>query len=274
MPERATALSVNLNKVALLRNARDLDVPSVDQAAHVALAAGADGLTVHPRPDGRHIRVHDVEAVARIVARYPGCEFNIEGNPLTGAEAAGARPDYPGFLRLVASVAEHLRVHQVTLVPDEPGQSTSDHGWDLPAASRTLRDVIPPLQALGCRVSLFVDPAPGVMAHAAETGADRVELYTEPYARAVEGGEGDRALDLYAEAAVAAMDAGLEVNAGHDLNLSNLGPFVRHVPGVREVSIGHALTADALWMGLGEAVRAYLHVLEESRASGRAEPVP
>ena len=264
MPSARTALSVNLNKVALLRNARDLDLPSVEHAARLCLEAGADGLTVHPRPDGRHIRPHDVPALAQLLAGHRA-EFNIEGNPFAGAghEPWGA---YPGFVALVEEAAEAGGVDQCTLVPDAPGQRTSDHGWDLDRDGERLAPLVARLKKTGCRVALFMDPVPEAMARAAETGADRVELYTEPYARAFEAGEPSAALARYAAAAEAAHAAGLGVNAGHDLDLDNLGPFIRAVPHVEEVSIGHALTADALWRGLGAAVRAYLSVLDDAHA--------
>ncbi|MEM1041587.1 MAG: pyridoxine 5'-phosphate synthase [Bacteroidota bacterium] len=252
-----TALSVNLNKVALLRNARDLNVPSVTRSARLCLGAGADGLTVHPRPDERHIRPADVAALAGLLAAEGnGAEFNIEGNPF--AEAAGT---YPGFLTLAERAAELGRLDQCTLVPDTPGQRTSDHGWDLGRDAERLAPVVERLRSLDCRVSLFMDADAGAMAAAAEVGADRVELYTEPYAVAFERGDASAELARFAAAAEAAQAAGLGVNAGHDLNLANLGPFTQAVPGVLEVSIGHALTADALWMGFPAAVRAYQQIL-------------
>jgi pyridoxine 5-phosphate synthase len=260
------ALSVNLNKIALLRNTRPIDVPALERAATIALDAGAHGLTVHPRPDGRHIRPADVPLLARLLARRPDREFNIEGNPLFGTDAGAARPDYPGFAELARQAAEAGALHQLTLVPDEPGQATSDHGWDLDRSAQDLGTAIAELKQFGARISLFMDPVPDAMATAAALGADRVELYTEPYARAFEQGDDDELLDRYAAAADAARAAGLEVNAGHDLNLENLGRFVDRVPGIREVSIGHALTADALWMGLDSAVRAYLEVLRPPAA--------
>lgn len=262
-----TALSVNLNKVALLRNARDLDLPSIEHAARVCLAAGADGLTVHPRPDRRHIRPEDVTALAALLAAEDDqAEFNIEGNPFAEAEAG-----YPGFLALVEQAAESGRVDQCTLVPDTPGQRTSDHGWDLGRDAGRLEPLVARLKALGCRVALFMDPEPEAMHAAADLGADRVELYTEPYARAFADGEPSAELARYADAARAAHDAGLGLNAGHDLNLDNLGPFVRAVPHIAEVSIGHALTADALWTGLDAAVRAYQSILEDA---ARLAPAP
>jgi pyridoxine 5-phosphate synthase len=263
MSSPAIALSVNLNKVALVRNSRAIGVPSVERAARLALAAGAAGITVHPRPDGRHIRAGDVAPLARLVADHPGAEYNIEGNPFSGAATPGARPDYPGFLELVAAAARAGGVHQVTFVPDSPDQATSDHGWDLSGSLDALRKQVAAAGALGARVALFVDPDPAAMERAAATGASRVELYTEPYARAA--ASGDLALlELYAETARAAHAAGLGVNAGHDLNLENLPPFARRVPHLAEVSIGHALTADALWMGWQPAVAAYVNALRVS----------
>jgi pyridoxine 5-phosphate synthase len=237
-----TSLSVNLNKVALLRNTRTIGIPSVTHLAQIALEAGADGITVHPRPDGRHVRANDVRELAAVVRGKPGAEFNIEGNP---------------FHSLLEFVRE-VRPAQCTLVPDETGAFTSDHGWDLDRDAARLAPVLAELKSLGVRVSLFMDPVPAAMAKAASLGADRVELYTEPYARAF-GTSGRRAsLELYADAARAAQRAGLGVNAGHDLNLDNLAPFLKAVPKVLEVSIGHALVADALEFGLAETVRRYL----------------
>lgn len=267
MFELAVALSVNLNKVALLRNSRPIGVPSVLRAGQIALEAGAHGLTVHPRPDGRHILPEDVPALAALVTSAPGREYNIEGNPFAGADVAGARAGYPGFVELVRRARDAGGVHQVTLVPDEPGQATSDHGWDLARWGRPLEPVVRQLRALGCRVSLFMDPVAAAMEAARSIGADRVELYTEPYARAFDRGQAEARLAAYAEAAAAAEAAGLEVNAGHDLNLDNLGLLLRRIPAIREVSIGHALTADALWLGLEQAVRAYLEVLAAARAA-------
>lgn len=256
----SVALSVNINKVALLRNSRSLDVPGVSRAARLALDAGAHGITVHPRPDARHIRPEDVLELAAVVATYSGKEYNIEGNPFSTADAQGADPAYTGFLELVEAAVEAGGVHQATLVPDDPHQSTSDHGWDLEKDGERLRPIVERLHRAGCRVSLFMDPNPDAMKRAAEIGADRVELYTEPYARAFEKGDAE-AIVPYRRAADAALEAGLELNAGHDLNLDNLKPFIEIIPEIREVSIGHALTADALWMGYPAAVKAYLNLL-------------
>jgi pyridoxine 5-phosphate synthase len=245
-----TALSVNLNKVALLRNTRTIGIPSVGRAAIIALEAGADGITVHPRPDGRHVRAADVAELAELIRAWPGCEFNIEGNP------------FHGLLDFVAQV----RPHQCTFVPDETGAFTSDHGWNLPADAERLAPVIRQARELGVRVSLFMDPVPHAMAAAAALGADRVELYTEPYAQSVDTPAEAGLLARYAAAATAARASGLGVNAGHDLNLGNLAAFLRVVPGVDEVSIGHALIADALEHGLTATVRMYLAEIRKAGA--------
>jgi len=250
-----TALSVNLNKVALLRNARNGERPSVLGAAVIAVASGADGITVHPRPDQRHIRPADVLALA---AGSLGVELNIEGNPFHGAQG-----DYPGFLALV----ERARPAQCTLVPDAPAQLTSDHGWDLATDGARLRPIIQRLHAVRCRVSLFMDPDAAAIEGARDVGADRVELYTEEYARAHAGGAARPQLERYRAAAMAAQEAGLGVNAGHDLNLDNLEDFCREVPDVLEVSIGQALIADALELGLAESVRRYRACLARADAA-------
>ena len=245
-----TALSVNVNKVALLRNTRHLGIPSVLGAATWCLQAGADGITVHPRPDERHIRSHDVHELALLMRQWPQAEYNIEGNPLQNLMA---------FVRQV-------RPHQCTFVPDGEGQFTSDHGWDLAADGDRLRPLINECHALGVRVSLFMDASPAAMSLARAVGADRVELYTEPYAAA--HGKPQQALQLqaFAAAAGAAQVQGLGVNAGHDLNRDNLVDFLRAVPGVLEVSIGHALIADALEIGLPETVRAYQRCIHSALA--------
>lgn len=248
-----TALSVNLNKVALVRNTRSIGIPSVTHAAVLALEAGADGITVHPRPDGRHVRANDVADLAELLKRWPGAEFNIEGNP------------FHGLMDYVAQV----RPHQCTFVPDETGAFTSDHGWNLPADAQRLAPMIEQAKKLGVRVSLFMDPVPGAMRLAAELGADRVELYTEPYAQRFGTPQQEASLRAYAAAAEAALAAGLGVNAGHDLNRANLAPFLATVPGVDEVSIGHALIADALEFGLGPTVRMYLAEIRKADAMRR-----
>jgi pyridoxine 5-phosphate synthase len=245
-----TALSVNVNKIALLRNSRHLDIPNVVALSRIALEAGAQGITVHPRPDQRHIRTRDVHDLAALMRQWPHAEYNIEGNPSHN---------------LMQFVRE-LKPHQCTLVPDSAGQFTSDHGYDLPADGAALRPQVDELRALGVRISLFMDPLPAAMRHAAELGVDRVELYTEPYAQA-HGTPGQAAvLERYAAAAHAAQAAGLGVNAGHDLNRHNLTDFLRAVPGVLEVSIGHALIADALELGLDATVRAYLRCIDQAQA--------
>lgn len=245
-----TALSVNLNKVALVRNTRHLGIPSLVRAASICLQAGAHGITVHPRPDGRHIRGDDVPALGELVGHHAGAEFNIEGNP---------------FHNLMEFV-RRLTPHQCTFVPDAEGQFTSDHGWDFPADADRLRPLVQEARALGVRVSLFMDPRPEMMAAVRAVGADRVELYTESYARAWGTVRQDEVLRRFAEAARAAQAAGLEVNAGHDLNRDNLADFLRAVPGVREVSIGHALIADALELGYEATVKAYLACMASASA--------
>jgi pyridoxine 5-phosphate synthase len=250
-----TMLSVNVNKVAVLRNSRGGNEPSVLAAADAALAAGAGGITVHPRPDARHIRADDVHVLAERV-RGRG-EFNIEGNPF-----APPRAGYPGLLALV----EATRPQQVTLVPDGDGQLTSDHGFDPARDAEALRPHVAALKACGARVSLFVDADARELQRLADVGADRIELYTGPYAEAfaADGVAADE-LARYAAAARAAQAAGLGVNAGHDLSQANLGAFLRAVPGVAEVSIGHALFSEALYAGLDATVRGYLEVIAAAR---------
>ena len=238
-----TKLSVNVNKVATLRNTRTIGIPSVLRAAELCIKAGAHGITVHPRPDERHIRPSDVHELAELLKGYPRVEFNIEGNP------------FPEYMDLVRAV----RPTQCTLVPDSPDAVTSDHGWSVAQHREHLAAVIEDLKQLGSRVSLFMDADSTEWQLAKSLGADRVELYTEPYAAAHARGNGG-VLKQFASAAKAAQAAGLGVNAGHDLNLQNLGDFCT-IPGILEVSIGHALIADALEMGLPAAVRAYLRIL-------------
>ena len=244
-PHTRTALSVNLNKVALMRNTRHLGIPSITRAAALCLQAGAAGITVHPRPDARHIRADDVNALAQLLKDWPDREFNIEGNP---------------FHNLMDFV-QQVRPHQVTFVPDSEGQFTSDHGWNFPQDAERLKPLIAQAKALGARVSLFMDPLPEAMAAAMAVGADRVELYTESYASAFGSPDQARVLAAFEATAQAALAIGLGLNAGHDLNRDNLGTFLRTVPGVLEVSIGHALVADALEMGYTDTVRAYLACL-------------
>ncbi len=247
---RLTKLSVNVNKIALVRNTRTIGIPDVIHLSRLALQAGAQGITVHPRPDGRHARARDVHELAALLKGWPQAEFNIEGNP---------------FHNLMDFVRDpHTRPQQCTFVPDETGAFTSDHGWDLVKDAARLRPVIAEAKACGVRVSLFMDPLPGSMAMARELGADRVELYTEPYAAAFGTAERDEVLARYTAAGAAAQQAGLDLNAGHDLNRANLPVFLAAVPGVREVSIGHALIADALEFGLAETVCLYLRAIEQS----------
>lgn len=249
-PSTLTALSVNLNKVALVRNTRQLGIPSVLFAAAVCLDAGAKGITVHPRPDARHIRAQDVHELSDLLARdWPDAEFNIEGNP---------------FHNLMDFVRD-CRPHQATFVPDSETQSTSDHGWTFPDDAERLRPLIAEAKKLGVRVSLFMDPAPEMMAAAKAVGADRVELYTEGYAASRGTSRADAVLALYAEAARAAQAAGLEVNAGHDLSRDNLTEFLCAVPGVKEVSIGHAFVSDALELGYTATTRDYLRCIDEAQ---------
>ena len=249
-PRGHTALSVNVNKVALLRNTRHLGIPSVVKASTLALEAGANGITVHPRPDERHVRAGDVRDLAALLKKWPQAEYNIEGNP---------------FHNLMAFVRE-LRPHQVTFVPDSEGQFTSDHGWDLARDAERLRPLIAEAHSFGTRVSLFMDAETDGMAAARDIGAARIELYTEPYAAAHGTPQQAAQLVRFAAAARAAQAAGLGINAGHDLNQDNLADFLRAVPGVLEVSIGHALIADALEVGLPETVRAYQRCIRSAHA--------
>ena len=242
---QGVALSVNVNKVALLRNSRHLGIPSVVRAAEQCLQAGANGITIHPRPDERHIRASDVPELHALMKAWPEREFNIEGNP---------------FHNLIQHVRA-VRPHQVTFVPDSEGQFTSDHGWAFPQDAERLKPLIDECKALGVRVSLFMDPIPEQMAAARAVGADRVELYTEPYAATWGTPENAAQLQRYADAAQAALTVGLGLNAGHDLNRDNLPAFVAEVKGLQEVSIGHAFMADALEMGYTATVQAYLACL-------------
>jgi len=245
-----TALSVNVNKVALVRNTRHLGIPSVTRAARLCLEAGAQGITVHPRPDARHIRAQDVHELADLLKAWPQAEFNIEGNPTQ---------NLMDFIRQV-------RPQQATFVPDGEDQFTSDHGWSFPQDADRLAPLIAECRSLGVRVSLFMDPVPEQMAAARAAGADRVELYTEPYAAAWGTPAQGAQLRRYAAAAQAALAAGLGINAGHDLNQDNLADFVAHVPGLLEVSIGHALIADALELGYADTVRAYQRCIDQGMA--------
>jgi len=246
-----TALSVNVNKIALLRNTRHLAIPDVVALSRQVLEAGAQGITVHPRPDERHIRAHDVHDLAALMRAWPQAEYNIEGNPFH---------NLMGFI-------EAVRPHQATFVPDSEDQFTSDHGWRFPEDVERLAPVIARTRELGVRVSLFMDPIPEMMAAARAVGADRVELYTEAFASAWGTPQQAAVLARYTAAAEAALAAGLEINAGHDLNRDNLSGFLQAVPGVLEVSIGHALIADALALGIAETVRAYQRCIQTAFAA-------
>lgn len=244
------ALSVNVNKVALLRNTRHLGIPSVTRAAEACLLAGAQGITVHPRPDARHIREDDVRELAALMKAWPQAEYNIEGNPTQ---------NLMDFVR-------EIRPHQVTFVPDSEEQLTSDHGWNLPADMARLKPLIEECQRLGVRVSLFMDPQPEAMRWVAESGAERIELYTETFASAFGTPREAEVLAGFTATAQAALAQGLGINAGHDLSQQNLTAFLRAVPGVREVSIGHALVADALESGYAATVRGYLQAIQKAYA--------
>lgn len=240
-----TRLSINLNKIALLRNQRDIGIPSVIEAAETVIKAGANGITVHPRPDQRHIKYTDAYELAEMLT----VEFNIEGNPFTGK---------------LTDLLRNIKPDQATLVPDEPGATTSDHGWDLKKNAERLLPVIKELKDLGIRVSLFMDPVTSQIEIAKKIDADRIELYTEPYATAFRNNDNlQETLNRFAEAARFATDIGLGLNAGHDLNLKNLAPFCNAIDGILEVSIGHALIADAIELGLYNTVKEYLNVLSK-----------
>ena len=244
-----TKLSVNLNKVALLRNARNIDVPSVTKAAIVCIEAGAHGITVHPRPDQRHIHYGDVTELATLLKDFLNVEFNVEGNP------------FPEFMEVVRKT----RPTQCTLVPDNAEAKTSDHGWNIAADGTRLKPIIEELKDLGIRISLFMDADVEQIELVPLTGADRIELYTESYASAFGTKGEDAEFERFARTAEKAQQLNLGVNAGHDLNLRNL-PRFSSIPGILEVSIGHALVAEALEMGMKETVRAYLKILSKSNA--------
>jgi pyridoxine 5-phosphate synthase len=249
------ALSVNLNKIALIRNSRDTTNPSVPHHARMCIESGADGITVHPRPDQRHIRAQDCFDLAAMLE----VEFNIEGNPFTEARASEREgvTDYPGFMALV----KEIRPAQCTLVPDGDGQLTSDHGFDLKKDGDRVAPLVEELKSLGIRTSLFMDPDPEQIRLAAQTGTDRIELYTESYADAFRTGKNlDEIFGKFVNAAEVAAQGGLGLNAGHDLDLENLPRFAT-LPGLLEVSIGHALTVDAIRIGLENAVNAYQKAL-------------
>ncbi|MEJ2594534.1 MAG: pyridoxine 5'-phosphate synthase [bacterium] len=235
-----TRLSVNINKIATLRNARGGNYPDVQKAAVDCERFGAQGITVHPRPDERHITRRDVELIRPLIST----EFNMEGNPTK---------DFTDL------VLRH-KPDQVTLVPDDPGQLTSDHGWDKIRYRNFLTDTIARFHEAGIRTSLFVDQVPEMVIHAKDTGTDRIELYTESYAAQFKK-DREKAIRPFVEAAAAANEHGLGLNAGHDLNLDNLKYFARHIPGLLEVSIGHALICDALYLGLENTIQLYLREL-------------
>lgn len=258
------ALSVNLNKIALIRNSRDTTNPDIVEHARMCLEAGADGITVHPRPDQRHIRAQDCFDLAAFLTnnRYESAatqahsvEFNIEGNPMTGPRASGRDNigDYPGFMELV----REIKPEQCTLVPDGDNQLTSDHGFDLRKDGDAVAPLIEELKSLGIRSALFMDPDPEQIRLAAQIGADRIELYTETYAAACTTSNNVEAVfSQFYQAAEVAADAGIGINAGHDLDLNNLPRFAS-IPNLLEVSIGHALTVDAIRMGLAPTISAY-----------------
>ena len=259
---RNTALSINLNKIALIRNSRDGDYPNVVAHARHCLQAGAHGITVHPRPDQRHIRVHDCRDINNFLGNeFPQTEFNIEGNPFADATLSLRQgiEDYPGFIAIVAE----NRPAQVTLVPDNNSQLTSDHGFDLRRDGDRLAPVIQQLKALGCRISLFMDPDAEQIRLARQVGADRIELYTGPYAAGFHSADQQALFKRYAKAAEVAAEENLGLNAGHDLNLDNL-PLFASIPTLLEVSIGHAFTVDAIQYGLQETVKRYLHALQSN----------
>jgi pyridoxine 5-phosphate synthase len=246
-----TLLSVNINKIAVLRNSRGGGDPDPVDAARAALAAGCNGITVHPRPDQRHIRVDDVTRIAAVLG---GAEYNIEGNPF-----APPRGSYPGLIELALAV----KPAQVTLVPDGDGQITSDHGFDLARDGARLAPLVRAFKECGCRVSLFMDADSPDIERVADVGADRIEIYTGPYARAFARGDATRELDACARTAERAAACALGVNAGHDLNQRNLGALKRAIPFLAEVSIGHALIGEAIYAGLAATIGAYLEILAE-----------
>jgi pyridoxine 5-phosphate synthase len=246
-----TDLSINLNKIALIRNSREGNYPDVVEFAKVCIDQGADGITVHPRPDQRHIRPDDVRRLAALVAPLANVEFNVEGNPF-----APAVEDYPGFIELVTETMPD----QCTLVPDGDDQLTSDHGFDLTSSGEQLRPIIERLHNLGIRVSLFMDPDLAQIELAKEIGADRVELYTGPYAAAWGSDQQESLFQQHLAAAELATRLGMGVNAGHDLNLHNLAKFAS-IPSLLEVSIGHAFTVDSLTLGMAKTVQSYKALL-------------
>lgn len=242
-----THLSINLNKIALLRNARGRDFPNVIEYAEKCLRFGAAGVTVHPRPDQRHARYSDARELAEWIKAYPGKELNIEGNPI------------PEFL----DVVKECKPTQCTLVPDDPNQVTSDHGWDLISDGEKLRSIIQDLKANGIRTSVFLDPDKAQVDEAKKIGTDRIELYTESFASAYGSEKEADIFKVFSEAALHAQEIGVEVNAGHDLDLKNLSTFLQ-IPNILEVSIGHALTIEAIDIGFEKTVKSYIEIIEKS----------
>ncbi len=242
-----TKLSVNLNKFALLRNSRGTDFPNLLHMARRCIAVGVHGITVHPRPDQRHVRYSDVADLSALLKDHPAVEFNIEGNPI------------PAFLEVVLAV----RPTQCTLVPDSPGQLTSDHGWNLKSDGERVRPIIAQLREAGIRVSLFMDTDLAQIDITRSVGADRIELYTEPYARAFGTPPQEEVLGHFRRAALHAQKVGLGVNAGHDLNRHNLATFLT-IPGILEVSIGHAIVVEAFDCGLEQTLRGYLEIVSQT----------
>lgn len=240
-----TQLSVNLNKIALLRNARGRNYPSVTDFATQVLESGAIGVTMHPRPDERHARRSDIYELAELLIDYPGKELNVEGNPTDD------------FMKLVLEI----KPHQCTLVPDDPDQITSDHGWNLNQDMALVKSIVHRLADAGIRSSIFMDPVVSDMVLASETGTDRIELYTESYAESYSDADSDEILKQYQETALAAQSFDLGVNAGHDLNLDNLEKFLSSVYDVKEVSIGHAITVESLQFGFQYTLNRYLEIL-------------
>ena len=249
-----TALSINLNKISLLRNSREGNYPNIVKHAKICIEHGADGITVHPRPDQRHVRPKDVRDLAELVRLQPNLEFNVEGNPFAPALA-----DYPGFLELV----EETNPDQCTLVPDTDSQLTSDHGFDLHSSGEALYPIIQRLKNQGMRVSLFMDPDLEQIDLAAKVGADRIELYTGPYAASWGTDSLETIFQQHLKAAQLATSLGMGVNAGHDLNLDNLAKF-SSIPNLLEVSIGHAFIVDSLSMGMASTVQAYKKLLSQN----------
>ena len=246
-----TKLSINLNKIALLRNARGMNVPKVMDFAEMCVQCGAHGITVHPRPDQRHATYRDVYELAEFCQSHPDVEFNVEGYPTAD------------FLKVVNAA----KPDQCTLVPDAPDQVTSDHGWNTQSENHFLRPILADLNEHGIRTSIFLDPDTSMIPSAAETGANRIELYTEEYARSFNLENHDEVLKKYLHSTTLAQEYGLGVNAGHDLNQVNLGEFLT-IPNILEVSIGHALTVEALLSGFKKTVSAYVSIVEHSPSGG------